>query len=77
MKKQIKTREFKESNYKSVFFNNKTIRMAIDTTKPITKLEYSEFYDISIGGTIGYCLGNCQECYLDASPKWNFCIGCC
>jgi len=59
----IKIREFKESNYRGIWFNGKTIRVAIDPLKPITELEYPEFYDVKI---TGYCLGNCPYCYMDS-----------
>jgi hypothetical protein len=59
----MKIRVFKESNYKSVFFNGKTLRFALDESKPITELIYSEFYDISINNI---CNGKCPYCYADA-----------
>lgn len=59
----IKTRKFPESNYKAVWHNGKTIRVAIDPTKPITELEYPEFYDVKI---TSYCRGNCPFCYMDS-----------
>ena len=62
----IKTREFKEHNYKAVWFNGKTIRMTIDPKKEITELRYPEFYDVKI---TGYCEGRCPWCYMDSSSK--------
>lgn len=63
----IKIRELPESNYRSIFINNKTIRQAIDPNKPITELRWPEFYDISMGS---FCSGNCKStCY--ASAKKN------
>lgn len=59
----IKTRIFPESNYKSIWFNGKTIRIALDQTKPITELEYPEFYDIKITSK---CQGQCPWCYMDS-----------
>lgn len=59
----IKTRIFKESNYKSVWHNGKTIRIALDPKKPITELEYPEFYDVKI---TGHCEGECPYCYMDS-----------
>ena len=59
----IKTRIFPESNYKGIWFNGKTIRVALDPTKPITELEYPEFYDIKITGK---CQGQCPWCYMDS-----------
>jgi len=60
----IKTREFKESNYRAVWYNGKTIRLALDPSQPITELEYPEFYDVKI---TGYCEGKCPWCYMDSS----------
>ena len=31
----LKTRVFPEHNYKGIYFNNKTIRIALDPSKPI------------------------------------------
>jgi len=59
----IKTREFKESNYRSIWFNGKTIRVALDINKPITELEYPEFYDVKLTGK---CEGKCPWCYMDS-----------
>lgn len=62
----IKIREFKESNYRGVWFNGKTIRIALDQSKPITELAYPEFYDVKI---TGYCEGKCPWCYMDSSQN--------
>ena len=59
----IKTRIFPESNYKSIWLNGKTIRIALDPNKPITELKYPEFYDIKITGK---CNGQCPWCYMDS-----------
>ena len=59
----VKTRTFKESNYHSVFFNGKTIRIPIDPKKPITELKWSEFYDVKVTNT---CNGMCPYCYMDS-----------
>ena len=59
----IKTRIFPESNYKGIWYNGKTIRIALDPKKPITELEYPEFYDIKL---TGYCEGECPWCYMDS-----------
>lgn len=61
----IKTRIFEESNYKGIWFNGKTIRVAIDPAKPITELKYPEFYDVKI---TGQCKGICPWCYMDSKP---------
>lgn len=59
---EIKTRTFKESNYHSVYYNGKTLRIAIDAKKPITELEYPEFYDVKITNK---CLGACPNCFVE------------
>ena len=59
----IKTRIEQEANYKSIWCNGKTLRFAIDPTRPITKLQYPEFLDIKI---TGHCEGNCPYCYMDS-----------
>ena len=59
----IKTRKFPESNYKAIWHNGKTIRIALDPSRPITELEYPEFYDVKI---TGYCEGECPYCYMDS-----------
>lgn len=60
----IKKRIFPESNYQAFWFNGKTLRAAIDPKKPITELQYPEFYDIKI---TGFCEGACSWCYMDSS----------
>ena len=59
----IKTRELPESNYRAVWFNGKTMRIALDPQEPITELRYPEFYDVKI---TGYCEGECPWCYMDS-----------
>jgi organic radical activating enzyme len=60
----LKKRSFPESNYSAVWYNGKTIRIAIDPARPITELEYPEFYDVKI---TGYCEGGCPWCYMNSS----------
>jgi len=62
----IKTRCFQENNYKGIYFNGKTMRLALDSRKPITELEYPEFYDVKITSK---CFGECPYCYQ--SSVWN------
>lgn len=59
----IKTRVFKEENYKAIHFNGKTLRIALDPNKPITELQYPEFYDVKITNK---CEGKCNYCYMDS-----------
>lgn len=66
----LKKRIFPESNYKSVFFDLKTLRFQIDRSKPMTELKYPEFYDIKITSK---CNSLCPHCYQDSTPdKDNF-----
>lgn len=59
----VKTRELPESNYRAVWFNGKTIRMALNPQEPITELAFPEFYDVKI---TGHCEGKCPWCYMDS-----------
>jgi len=59
----LKTRCFPDKNYKGIYFNGKTIRIALDETKPILELDYPEFYDVKITGK---CSGKCPYCYMDS-----------
>jgi organic radical activating enzyme len=63
---KIKTRIFKDKNYKGIYFNGKTIRLALDNKKPIKELDYPEFYDLKI---TGHCKGKCKFCYQDSTEK--------
>ena len=51
-------------NYKAIFFNGKTLRIAIDPTKDIYGLPHPEFYDIKITNK---CFGNCPYCYQNST----------
>jgi len=62
----IKTRTFKDSNYRGIYFNGKTIRIQLDSSKPITDLEYPEFYDIKLTNK---CNGKCSFCYQDSTKN--------
>jgi hypothetical protein len=62
----FKTRVFPEHNYLSIFDGKKTIRFQIEDEKPITELDYPEFYDVKI---TNYCTGNCQYCYQDSGVE--------
>jgi len=64
----MKIRKFKESNYKAIYHNGQTMRLALNRNKPITELEYPEFYDIKI---TDYCKGNCPYCYQSSTEKGN------
>ncbi len=64
----IKTRIFKDNNYKAIWYNGKTIRIALDQNNPITELEYPEFYDIKLTSK---CNGKCDFCYMDSKENDN------
>lgn len=61
----IKVRTFPESNYRAIWINHKTIRIALDPSQPITELQYPEFLDIKL---TNYCNGGCKFCYMDSVP---------
>lgn len=65
----IKTRKEEEANYRAVWCNGKTLRFAIDPSKPITDLKYPEFYDIKVTSN---CEGKCPYCYMDSKPDQHF-----
>jgi len=60
----VKTRILKESNYKAIFANGKTIRLKIDNTKSMGNITYPEFYDVKITNN---CDGNCEWCYQESN----------
>lgn len=62
----MKTRVFEDKNYKGIFINNKTIRIALDPDKEIKELDYPEFYDVKI---TPYCKGRCRYCYMDSKSN--------
>lgn len=64
----IKVRKFTESNYKAIFHNYKTLRMAIDPSKQIEELKYPEFYDVAINDK---CNAMCSFCYVSALKTGN------
>lgn len=62
----VKTRILPESNYKSIYNNGKTLRIALDPSKPILELKYPEFYDVKLTNK---CNGCCPECYQNSIPQ--------
>jgi organic radical activating enzyme len=63
----MKFREVPESNYRSFWLpSGKTIRIQIDPSKPITELEYPEFYDIKL---TNQCAGACKYCYQNSTTS--------
>lgn len=59
----LKTRIFKEHNYKGIYLNGRTLRLALNPAKPIEELSYPEFYDVKV---TSHCKGNCPYCYQDS-----------
>lgn len=60
----MRTRIDKESNYKSIFFNGKTIRQRINPLKNISAPKFAEIEDIAINSR---CKANCSYCYTSAT----------
>ena len=64
----MKSRTDESSNYRSIWLpSGKTLRFALDHTKPITELKYPEFYDISLSGS--NCFGGCDFCYMNETSE--------
>jgi len=60
----MKIRIFKEHNYKAIHLNGKTLRLALDPSKPIEELKYREFYDVKV---TSFCNGFCNYCYQNST----------
>jgi organic radical activating enzyme len=56
----MKIRILPECNYKGIHVNGKTLRLALNPSKPISELTYPEFYDVKVTSK---CKGNCPYCY--------------
>lgn len=59
----MKTKIHVEENYKAFHINGKTLRLALDSSKPIKELVHPEFYDIKLTNS---CKGNCPYCYQNS-----------
>lgn len=59
----LKTRIFPEHNYKGIYLNGRTMRIALDPSKPVGELSYPEFYDVKV---TSHCKGHCPYCYQDS-----------
>jgi len=59
----MRIRQYSDSNYKSVFFNGKTVRMRLDNNKPILSIPTPELEDVAINSK---CFANCSYCYTSA-----------
>lgn len=64
-----KIRQFLEHNYKSIYLNGKTLRLALDSSKEITELEYPEFYDVKVTNK---CYGGCSWCYQNSVEEPHY-----
>jgi hypothetical protein len=60
----FRLRTLPECNYRGLYRDGKTIRIALDPTKPITELSWPEFYDVKI---TDFCQGACPWCYQDST----------
>jgi len=58
----MKIRQCPNANYKAIFDekSGRTLRLALDPSRPIGKLEHPELLDISLGTK---CFGECPYCY--------------
>jgi sulfatase maturation enzyme AslB (radical SAM superfamily) len=65
----VKTRILPQNNYKAVYSDGKTIRLALNPRKPITDLEYPEFYDVKL---TNFCQSGCPYCYQDSKPEAHY-----
>ena len=59
----IQIRIDNDANYKSIFFNGKTIRQKINGNIPITSPKFAEIDDVAINSK---CFANCNYCYVSA-----------
>lgn len=66
----IKRRTEESANYSAIWCSGKTLRFAIDPSKPITELKYPEFYDIKVTGN---CEGKCPYCFLPGQKVKTIC----
>lgn len=60
----MRQRRHPEQNYFAIYMDGKTLRFAIDATKPILPLPFPEIEDVSIGSK---CLAACPYCYTSAT----------
>ena len=54
-----KVRQFLEHNYKAIYTDGKTLRLALDPDNEITELDFPEFYDVKVTNK---CFGGCTWC---------------
>lgn len=59
----MRIRQYKDSNYKSIFFNGKTVRTRFDINSPIKAIPTPELEDVAINSK---CFAACSYCYTSA-----------
>jgi len=64
----MRIRSYKDSNYKSVFFNGKTVRMKYDKNMPMLAIPTPELEDVAINSK---CFAACSYCYTSAMKSGN------
>jgi organic radical activating enzyme len=72
MANEIKTRISVDCNYKAIHQNGKTLRIALDPSKPIKELLYPEFFDVKVTSK---CKGRCPYCYQSSTAVSAECDG--
>lgn len=60
----MRIRTYKDSNYKAIFFNGKTIRQRLDSSRPFAVTPTPEIEDVAINSK---CFANCSYCYTSAT----------
>jgi hypothetical protein len=78
----MRARSFPEHNYKAIFLNGNTVRLAPDETREMTELRWPEFYDVALNTKCrtGQSLlkqkdgsrSNCYYCYASASLNGEY-----
>ena len=61
----LKSKDYPDLNYRSIWFNLQTIRFGTSPSDPLPP-EKAEFYDISLGNK---CNVGCDFCYANASKN--------
>jgi hypothetical protein len=56
----MRVRLFPDCNYKAIYNDGNTLRIALDPARPIAELPYPEFYDVKVTSKCG---GLCPYCY--------------
>jgi len=69
----LKSKDYPDLNYRSIWFNLQTIRFGTSPSDPLPP-EKAEFYDISLGNK---CNVGCDFCYANASKNGRNYLGVC